>query len=123
VLHHVADPGEALAEVARSLAPGGRLLIVDLAPHDRLEFRDEMGHLWLGFSETQLGAWLSAAGFASWRLSPLAADREAPPAERRPPLFALTARRAEGAAVIQIPASPRTSAARTSPEIPDSQGA
>ncbi len=124
VLHHVADPGEALAEVARALAPGGRLLIVDLAPHERLEFRDEMGHLWLGFSEAQLGGWLSAAGFASWRLAPLAADREAPPAERRPALFALTARRAEGAAVIQLSApATATTTFRATAEIPDSRGA
>ncbi len=94
VLHHVADPAEALAQVARVLAPGGRLLIVDLAPHERLEFRDQMGHLWLGFSEAQLGGWLAAAGFATWNLAPLALDREAPAGERRPALFALSARRA-----------------------------
>ena len=51
VLHHVAEPLRALAEVARVLKPGGRLIVVDMLPHDRDSYRQQMGHVWLGFSE------------------------------------------------------------------------
>ena len=87
VLHHLADPPAVLAEVARALAPGGRLLVVDMAPHDRERYRQEMGHLWLGFSPEQLAGWLADAGFAPPRLVPLPPDPEA----KGPNLFAATA--------------------------------
>src|SRR5690554_2094575 len=62
VLHFLSDPGRAIREAARVLAPGGRLLIVDFAPH-QLEFlRDEFAHERLGFSSAQVGQWLGDAG-------------------------------------------------------------
>jgi ArsR family transcriptional regulator len=67
VLHYVAEPATVFSEVRRTLRPGGRLLIVDMAPHDRAEYRQTMGHLWLGFDENQLTAWANAAGFPSVR--------------------------------------------------------
>lgn len=62
VLHYLSDPAAAVAEAARLVAPGGRLLIVDFAPH-RLEFlREAHQHRRLGFSDDEIGRWLRAAG-------------------------------------------------------------
>ena len=77
VLHFVVDPALVLAEAARVLRPDGRLLIVDMLPHEREEYRATMGHLWLGFGQQQLSAWLEDAGFASVRVVPLAPDPQA----------------------------------------------
>jgi ubiquinone/menaquinone biosynthesis C-methylase UbiE len=74
VLHHTADPAVVIAEAARVLRPGGRLLVVDMLSHDREEYRQQMGHVWLGFSEEQLSRWLTAAGFARFRVRLLPAD-------------------------------------------------
>ena len=62
VLHYLSDPAAAVAEAAWLVAPGGRLLIVDFAPH-RLEFLRELHqHRRLGFSDEEMRRWLSAAG-------------------------------------------------------------
>jgi ArsR family transcriptional regulator len=87
VLHFVVEPGSVLAEAARVLRPGGRLLIVDMMPHEREEYRATMGHLWLGFNEEQLTTWLGDAGFDPPRIVPLAPDPQA----RGPGLFATRA--------------------------------
>src|SRR3984893_771680 len=67
VLHHVPEPERALADVARVLKPGGRLIIVDMLPHDRESYRQQMGHVWLGFSDEQVRQMLGA-GFEDIRL-------------------------------------------------------
>ncbi len=87
VLHHVADPAAALAEAARVLRPGGRLLIADMLPHDRDDYRRQMGHVWLGFSGEHLGGLLAAVGFERVRIVPLAAQASA----KGPALFVATA--------------------------------
>ena len=53
------------------LAPGGRLLVIDMQPHDREEYRGQMGHVWLGFSEAEIGRLLTGAGFTGTRVVPL----------------------------------------------------
>ena len=74
VLHHLPEPGKALAEAARALAPGGRVLVVDMQPHAREEYRQEMGHVWLGFPPERLAGWLEAAGFEAVRVVALPVD-------------------------------------------------
>lgn len=62
VLHFLSDPVPAIREAARVLAPGGRLLIVDFAPHDLEFLREEHAHDRLGFPPEQVEGWLRDAG-------------------------------------------------------------
>jgi len=63
VLHHAAAPAEVLTGIRRVLAPGGMLLLADLARHERESAREQLADQWLGFDEEELTGWLSAAGF------------------------------------------------------------
>ena len=60
-----------LAEVRRVLRPGGRAVVVDLLPHDRDEFRRQMGQLHSGFERTLFEATVTAAGLTNVRVQPL----------------------------------------------------
>ena len=71
VLHFAQQPGAAIAEAARVLAPGGRLLIADFAPHDREELRARDAHTRLGFSDAQMEGWFAAAGLLPARTETL----------------------------------------------------
>ena len=62
VLHYAQQPSAAIAEAARLLAPGGRLLVVDFAPHEREELRATDAHLRLGFADETMLGYLAAAG-------------------------------------------------------------
>ena len=62
VLHYADDPFAALAEAARVLAPGGRLVVIDLARHDVERLREESGHRRLGFSDEEIGRWFAELG-------------------------------------------------------------
>jgi len=76
VLHYLADPAAAVREAARIVAPGGKLLIADFAPH-KLEFlREQHQHRRLGFAEPEMVRWLSEAGLKNVRATAL------PPAKR-----------------------------------------
>jgi SAM-dependent methyltransferase len=89
VLHYTADPAEVLSEVCRVLKPDGRLLVVDMMPHERSEFRNIMGHVWQGFGAEELARWADQAGLHDLRYHPLPAD----PVAKGPTLFAASARR------------------------------
>jgi ubiquinone/menaquinone biosynthesis C-methylase UbiE/DNA-binding transcriptional ArsR family regulator len=65
VLHYLDDPGTAVAEAARVMAPGGRLLIADFAPHKEEFLRDEFAHRRLGFSDREVESWFAVAGLAN----------------------------------------------------------
>ena len=102
VLHYIADPASALSELRRVVRPGGRILLVDMMPHEREDFRHQMGHVWAGFSENDVLDWLSRAGFERTRYYPLPADPEA----KGPTLFAATGRlAAEEKSYVLRPAS------------------
>ena len=89
VLHHQPEPGRVLAEMARVLKPGGRILVVDMLPHDRLDYQQQMGHVWLGFSSDAMHRSLAAAGFTNIRIQALPVETDA----QGPALFAATARK------------------------------
>lgn len=94
VLHHVADPARVLREARRVLRAGAPLVVVDMIPHDREEYRDDMGHQWLGFSEREMRRLLMDAGFDGdgLRYHPLPSD----PRGKGPGLFIAVGRAPTG---------------------------
>lgn len=76
VLHFLSDPARAIREAARVLAPGGKLLIVDFAPHALEELRERFAHERLGFPTQLIEDWMRAGG-----LQPGSARTLSPPAD------------------------------------------
>ncbi len=87
VLVHVPEPLAVMREAARVLRAGGRLLVIDMLAHDRREYEQQMGHVWLGFEPARIGAWLEQAGLTRIRIQPLPPARQA----TGPALFAAAA--------------------------------
>ena len=85
----VLEPAKVFAEVRRALAPGGRLLLLDLTAHERQEYSVQMGHVWQGFTEEQVRGWVKEAGLDALRYRVLPAD----PKAKGPALFSLVARK------------------------------
>ncbi len=77
VLHYLAEPADAVAEAARILKPGGRLIVSDFAPHDLEFLRDEHAHRRLGFSEEEAEGWAEAAGLEPASSAALRPERDA----------------------------------------------
>jgi ubiquinone/menaquinone biosynthesis C-methylase UbiE len=87
VLHFLDDPARAIREVSRLLTPGGRLLIVDFAPHSLEFLRTDHAHLRLGFRPETVDTWLEQSGLevaAVRSIAPPAVEEEdsAPAGER-----------------------------------------
>lgn len=76
VLHYLDDPGRALREAARVLAPGGRLLVVDFAPHEEESLRDKHAHRRLGFSDAEISGLLTQAGLETLQHRELAPPKD-----------------------------------------------
>ena len=75
VLHYLGDPAAAVREAGRLAAPGGRLVIVDFAPHALEVLREQHQHRRLGFSAPEMKRWLSAAGLRQTGLEILSPAR------------------------------------------------
>ena len=89
VLHHVADPVSVIREAARAMKPGARLMIVDMEQHEDEALADRMGHVWLGFDRSKIGAVLDRVGFDRIVTRSLPPDRSA----TGPALFLAAGRR------------------------------
>ena len=77
-LHHALHPQRALEEAARILRPGGRIVVLDLVQHRFEEARALYADEWLGFSEADLEAMLTHAGFREASASIVDKDSAAP---------------------------------------------
>jgi ArsR family transcriptional regulator len=71
VLHYAQQPSSAIAEASRVLGPGGQLLVIDFAQHEREELREKDAHLRLGFADDAMRGWFGASGLELDRIERL----------------------------------------------------
>ena len=71
-LHHAARPAKAVAEAARVLRPGGRLVVLDLVQHEQEWVREQWADQWLGFDMAEMDMWMTSAGLTPKVIEPLA---------------------------------------------------
>lgn len=71
-LHYAPDPSRPVSEAARILVPGGRLLVLDLAPHEETWVRDKLGHVHLGFDPADIQRCLHSHGFENIHIDDMA---------------------------------------------------
>lgn len=90
VLHHLQEPAQAIAEIARGVTRGGTVLVVDMVTHDRASYRHTMGHVHLGFDDKQVRAWAKSAGLKFSRYQRLRPDTQA----SGPDMFVATLKKA-----------------------------
>ncbi len=91
VLPYLAEPDRVFREAARATCLDGRLIVLDMLAHDRSEYREELGHQWLGFSPGQISQWLSSAGWELENMVTLPIEPDA----KGTPIFVATAKRLE----------------------------
>jgi ubiquinone/menaquinone biosynthesis C-methylase UbiE len=77
VLHYLDDPARAIREAARALRPGGRLFVVDFAPHDLEFLRAEHAHRRLGFARDEIAGAMAEAGLVEAKANDVGADKGA----------------------------------------------
>lgn len=87
VLHHIEDPSLVIAEMKRIVRPGGVVLVVDMIRHEHAEYKQTMGHRWLGFGEAQISDLAKSVGLMNPRVLSVPTDVDA----KGPALFAMTA--------------------------------
>jgi ubiquinone/menaquinone biosynthesis C-methylase UbiE/DNA-binding transcriptional ArsR family regulator len=68
VLHYLGSPAEAIAEMARIVRPGGRVIVVDFVSHQNEWMRQELGVTWLGFSADEIAEWFARTGLLDFQL-------------------------------------------------------
>ena len=112
VLHFLAEPAQSIREAARLLAPGGRLAIVDFAPHDMEFMRDAFAHERLGFASALVGEWLTAAG-----LGVVSANALVPTADAGAGKLTVTLWLAERPRTAPTPAGPGTTGMAAQPRL------
>ena len=74
VLHFLDEPAAAIAEAARVLAPGGRLVVIDFLPHMLENLREEQNHRRLGFAGDEIESWFAGAGLKGIKSEHLAGE-------------------------------------------------
>jgi ArsR family transcriptional regulator len=89
VLPYLSEPERVFLEAARASKSNGRLIVLDMLSHDRAEYREELGHTWLGFSQSQITDWLSNSGWSIEKFITLPLE----PDVKGTPVFVATARR------------------------------